>query len=261
VARIVSLVPSITELLFDLGLGAEVVGRTAWCIHPRAALAVPKVGGTKDVDLERVRALSPTHVIVNVDENRRETYEALREFVPNVLITHPLAPRDNLELYRRIGETFDRQAEADALCARFETAWAALRAAPDPPDTNVLLLIWQEPWMTVSRDTYVSRTLATIGWQTLPLESAARYPVVEGTAAWLEAVDLVLLSSEPFPFRERHVAAAATLAPGRPVQLIDGEMISWYGTRAIHGLAYLAAQRDAWAAGHRLTGRAVAGRI
>jgi len=261
VARIVSLVPSITELLFDLGLGAQVVGRTAWCIHPRAALDVPKVGGTKDVDLEKVRALAPTHVIVNVDENRRATYEALREFVPSVVITHPLAPRDNLELYRTIGGIFDRQAEAETLCARFEAAWAALRGAPNPRDARVLILIWQQPWMTVSRDTYVARTLATIGWQTLPAESAARYPVVERTAPWLDDVELVLLASEPFPFRERHFAAVAKLAPGRPMKLIDGEMISWYGTRAIRGLAYLAVQRDVWATERHLTGRAAAGRI
>jgi hypothetical protein len=103
--------------------------------------------------------------------------------------------------------------------------------------------------------------LSTIGWQTLPREAAARYPVIDRTAWWLDDVELVLLASEPFPFRERHVAAAATLAPGRPVKLIDGEMISWYGSRAIHGLAYLALQRDAWAAERRLTGRAPAGRI
>jgi hypothetical protein len=261
VARIVSLVPSITELLFDLGLGSQVVGRTAWCIHPQAARVVPQVGGTKDVRLERVRELAPTHVIVNVDENRRETYEALREFVPQVMVTHPLAPRDNLELYRLLGTTFGRESEAERLCAEFELAWAALHSAPSGRETAVLLLIWQQPWMTVSRDTYVSRMLSTIAWQTLPSQAAVRYPVIDRTSTWLDDVELVLLASEPFPFRERHIAAAATLAPGRPVKLIDGEMISWYGSRAIHGLAYLETQRVAWAAERRLTGRAAAGTI
>ena len=257
--RIVSLVPSITELLFELGLGPQVVGRTAWCIHPRAARSVPKVGGTKDVQLERVRELAPTHVIVNVDENRRETYDALREFVPHVVVTHPLAPRDNLELYRQMGAVFDCEIEAERLCGEFERAWTELGEGPRGRDTSVLLLIWQQPWMTVSRDTYVSRMLATIGWQTLPLEASARYPVIDRSAWWLEEVELVLLASEPFPFRRSHLAAAAALAPGRPVKLIDGEMISWYGSRAIRGLAYLGAQREAWAEQQRSTRGLTAG--
>ena len=257
--RIVSLVPSITELLFDLGLGEQVVGRTAWCIHPQAARSVPKVGGTKDVQLERVRELAPTHVIVNVDENRRETYDALREFVPHVVVTHPLAPLDNLELYRQMGALFGCETEAERLCLEFDRAWAELAAGPRGRDTSVLLLIWQQPWMTVSRDTYVSRMLATIGWQTLPLEASARYPVIERSAWWLDEVELVLLSSEPFPFRQSHVARAAALAPGRPVKLIDGEMISWYGSRAIRGLTYLGAQREAWILERRSAGGLTAG--
>src|SRR4029453_4098059 len=126
VFSIVSLVPSITELLWDLGLGDQIVGRTAWCVHPRAGRRVPKVGGTKDVDLDRVRALAPTHVIVNVDENRREVFDELRQLVPPVVFTHPVAPGDNLELYRLLGGIFGREAEAERLAADFETAWNRL---------------------------------------------------------------------------------------------------------------------------------------
>ena len=96
-ARVVSLVPSITELLFSLGLGAHVVGRTGFCIHPRDAVReVPKVGGTKDVKLDALRALKPTHVIVNIDENDLSTFEAVRAFAPHVVVTHPNAPEDNI---------------------------------------------------------------------------------------------------------------------------------------------------------------------
>lgn len=260
VVRIVSLVPSLTELLWDLGLADGIVGRTAWCIHPRAARRVPKVGGTKDVDLERVRALAPTHVVVNIDENRREVFDALSEFVPRVVVTHPLAPRDNLDLYRLFGGIFGREIDAERLCAEFEAGWNRLVAEPRS-ELGVLLLIWRDPWMTVSRDTYVSRMLAAIGWRTLPARSDARYPVVDTGADWLGAVERVLLASEPFPFRERHLADAVGLVPGRPVQLVDGEMISWYGSRAIRGLDYLRVLGSAVEAEARLTVPSGAGRI
>ena len=107
--RIASLVPSLTELLFALGLGESVVARTGFCVHPKPEVArVPKVGGTKDPDPARLAKLAPTHLIVNVDENRREVVDAARAFVPHVIVTHPLAPTDNPRLYRLFGAIFDR---------------------------------------------------------------------------------------------------------------------------------------------------------
>lgn len=239
-ARIVSLVPSITELLCDLGLAGRLVGRTGFCIHPREAVRrIPKVGGTKDVDLGRIRALAPTHVIVNIDENRREDAEALRDFVPHVVVTHPLAPRDNLALYRLCGALFACEAAAASLCDRFEAALGRAEAAGrEHPPADVLYLIWKAPWMTVSRETYISRTLALVGWRTVPAAASARYPGIALDAGTLAGVSRVLLSTEPFMFRERHVAEVRALT-GRPVALIDGEMTSWYGSRAIAGLDYL----------------------
>jgi len=243
-ARIVSLVPSITELLVDLELGDQLVGRTGFCIHPRAALrTVTKVGGTKDVKLDVVRALAPTHVIVNVDENPREVAEALGAFVPHVVVTHPCRPEDNRQLYRLLGGLFGREAQAEALVARLDEALAAAVAVGDrlAPE-RVLYLIWRAPWMTVARDTYVSATLAAVGWQTVPAETDRRYPSFETDAPWLGEVERVLLSSEPYRFREQHLAEVAAWS-GRPVQLIDGEWASWYGSRAIDGLHALAALR------------------
>ena len=246
--RIVSLVPSITELLCDLGLADALVGRTGFCIHPRKAVrAIPKVGGTKDVNLARLRALSPTHVILNVDENRQEDAQALAEFVPTLVVTHPLAPLDNLALYRLIGGIFGREREADDLCEKFQAEYAALRAAAAAlfPE-RVLYLIWRNPWMTVSRDTYVSRTLALVKWETVPEESADRYPQIALDEAELCAASVVLLSSEPYPFREPHLAEVrARLPTARRVVLIDGEMTSWYGSRAIAALSYLLRFRNA----------------
>ena len=246
--RIASLVPSLTELVVALGLGHCLVARTGFCIRPRAALReVPKIGGTKDVDLAALRALRPSHVLVNVDENRLETVEALREFVPHVIVTHPLSPADNLSLLLQMAETFGAQpgvAERATALARELRAELARCAAQTWPQRRVLYLIWRKPWMTVARDTYISRMLAQVGWQTWPAvdggeTGATRYPVVTGDEPWLQQVDRVLLSSEPYRFNERHVADAQSLCPQARVQLVDGELLSWYGPRTAQGLAYL----------------------
>jgi ABC-type Fe3+-hydroxamate transport system substrate-binding protein len=233
--RIVSLVPSITELLCDLDLSEQLVGRTGFCIHPwETVKTIPKVGGTKDLKFDRIRELEPTHVVVNIDENKKEDAEALAEFIPNVVVTHPLAPRDNLDLYRQMGREFDREAQAEELCGRFE---AALARVEERPEERVLYLIWRDPWMTISPETYISQTLGLFNWKTVPAATDERYPQVD--LADVE-VDRVLLSSEPFHFKEAHVAEVEALVPGAKVSLIDGEMTSWYGSRAIAGIDYLA---------------------
>ena len=241
-ARIVSLVPSITELLFDLGIGAQVAGRTGFCIHPRDSVRdVPKVGGTKDVKLDALRALSPTHVIVNVDENDYAIFQQIRLFAPHVIVTHPNAPEDNVALYRLLGEIFDARARAEQLVAQLQHQIDACRAIAWKSE-RVLYLIWKDPWMAVASDTYIARTLACIGWQvaTAPggWSGAARYPVIVDITGAARNVDRVLLSSEPFVFRQPHVTELCSQL-NVPVNLIDGEMTSWYGSRAIRGLEYL----------------------
>jgi ABC-type Fe3+-hydroxamate transport system substrate-binding protein len=240
-ARIVSLVPSITELVCSLGLSDRLVGRTGFCVHPAHTLrTIPKLGGTKDVNLEALRALRPTHVILNIDENEKPLAEALAGFIPHLVVTHPLAPLDNLALYRLIGGIFGAQAQAEALCARFLAAHQAL-AREHFATRRVLYLIWKDPWMTVSRDTYLSRTLALAGLRTLPQASPSRYPALGLDEPWLRDTELVLLSSEPYRFRDKHIAEISRIPAlaGKPVHLIDGEMTSWYGSRAIGGLDYL----------------------
>ena len=242
-ARVVSLVPSITELLFVLGLGAQVVGRTGFCIHPREQVAtVPKVGGTKNVRMERLRGLEPSHVILNIDENTREDAEEIARFVPHVVVTHPLAPGDNVSLYRLMGGLFRRTAEAEKLAAEFETELVGMRAAASElPRRKVLYLIWPDPWMTVSRDTYISRTLDLVNWETAGHLARTRYPQIDPGSGILQQVDVVLFSSEPYPFKAKHLDEfQRTYHPGRAQLIqIDGEMVSWYGSRAIRGLRYL----------------------
>ncbi len=239
-ARIVSLVPSITEMLCTLGLAPQLVGRTGFCIHPQEIVrAIPKVGGTKDVNLAKIRALAPTHVIVNIDENTKPTADALAGFVPNVVVTHPLGPRDNLALARLLGGIFGVSAAAEAWCAAFEAEYALLQAAPKGPAATVLYVIWQDPWMSISADTYIARMLAQIGWRIPPL-GEQRYPVFEWSDTLVADIDCVLLSTEPYRFTEAH-ADALEKQIGKPVFLVDGEMMSWYGSRSLAGLAYLRA--------------------
>lgn len=239
-ARIVSLVPSITELLCDLGLAGQLVGRTGFCIHPAGSVrAIAKIGGTKDVNLEKIRKLAPTHLVVNIDENEKPTVDSLAQFVPNIVVTHPLRPQDNLALARLMGGVFCAGERAEAWCREFEAALAALRAVPKGPPQRVLYCIWQDPWMTVSPDTYIAAMLAELGWS-VPALGDVRYPRFEWSDALLAQVDLVLLSSEPYRFTEAHVDALERQI-GKPVLLVDGEMMSWYGSRALHGVRYLQA--------------------
>ena len=234
--RIVSLVPSITELLCDLGLQEALVGRTGFCIHPAESVrSIAKVGGTKDINIGKIIALAPTHLIVNIDENPKPAVESLAPYIPHVIVTHPVAPLDNLGLYRLLGGIFQRNEQAEVLCADFQAALSSCRVGPAQ---RVLYCIWQDPWMTVARDTYIARMLAQIGWQQWLSPDPARYPVFEWKPELLAQIDLILLSSEPYRFTAADVHAL-THRTQRPVRLLDGEMVSWYGSRAIAGLRYL----------------------
>ena len=235
--------PSITELLCDLGLAPQLVGRTGFCIHPEEIVAgIPKVGGTKDVNLEKIRALAPTHVVVNLDENTRPVAEALAQFVPHVVVTHPLTPHDNLALARLMGGIFGVEPAAAAWCSAFERALAALRARPRGPARTVLYCIWQDPWMSVSQPTYIAAMLAELGWH-VPHLGDDRYPRFAWSDGLVDGLDAVLLSSEPYRFTQVH-ADALERQIGIPVLLVDGEMMSWYGSRALAGVAYLETLRE-----------------
>ena len=240
--RIVCLVPSITELLCDLGLAHCLVGRTGFCIHPVSVVKnIAKVGGTKDVNVEKIRQLAPTHLIVNIDENEKPVVDVLNEFIPHVIVTHPLTPRDNLALLRLLGKIFGVEKRAEELCEEFETAYAQL--SPAPTSKIMLYCIWKDPWMTISAETYIANMLGLIGWKTwtastLTSPKQKRYPVFEWNDVNLHHVDGVLLSSEPYRFADHHVIELEQKI-AKPVQLVDGEMLSWYGSRSIAGLRYL----------------------
>ena len=241
--RIACLVPSITETLFAMGLGGQVVARTGFCIHPEPAVRdVPKVGGTKDVNIARLIDTEPTHVIVNIDENRKADVDHMRKVIPNIVVTHPMVPDDNIALFRLLGHIFSADEAANRLANELAAALAGARAvgAQLPPQT-ALYAIWKNPWMTISRDTYVSAMLETVGWKTLPVQAEKRYPEVATDDTVWHLTERIFLSSEPYSFGEEHIdELRSTMRLTQPIELIDGEYVSWYGVRAIAGLIYLA---------------------
>ncbi|WP_412060976.1 helical backbone metal receptor [Rubrivirga sp. IMCC45206] len=233
--RIVSLVPSQTELLAALGLDAEVVGLTRFCVHPagwKARKAI--VGGTKGTDPTRVLALDPDLVIANREENDREPIEALAAAVP-VHVTDVATVGGALAMIREVGGLVGRGPQAQALAAEIGAGFDALPAfAP----LRALYLIWRDPWMTVGGDTFISDVMARAGLANV-VGDRARYPTLAPNEIAALAPDVVLLSSEPYPFADNHVAEVQALAPEAQVALADGEAFSWYGSRLLQTPAVL----------------------
>ena len=247
-ARVLSLVPSLTELVFDLGLADRLVGRTNFCVHPVDAIGdIPSVGGTKQVDMDKVRAIAPTHALVNIDETPKDLADELGAMGIRVVVTHPIAVADNRKLFRLIGSLFGAEQSVSRLEQEFDAALKRLseRAHHWSP-RKVLYLIWRKPWMSISADTYIAAMLAEAKMSVVEHASDARYPEVDINTGMLEGVDLVLFSTEPFPFQEKHLQAFRDKFPAHAekAKLIDAEMVSWYGNRAVAGLDYLATFAD-----------------
>lgn len=238
--RIVSLVPSLTELLCDLGLRDRLVGCTKFCVHPadlRRTCTV--VGGTKNVGVERVRALRPDVVVASKEENVREQVEQLASFSEVVLtdVTDlDSAAATTRHLARRLGDTASSTGigQASPLHARAEELIAANAATLDrlyvPNRGRALYLIWRAPHMSVGADTYIHSVLERVGYANVCADHT-RYPSLsEADIAALDPAH-ILLSSEPYPFKHEHIAEYQALCPRAEVCLIDGELYSWYGSR------------------------------
>lgn len=240
--RIVSLCPSITELLFEIGAGEELVGRTRFCIHPAGRVdAVEKVGGTKNPKIARIIELAPDVVFVNEEENRMEDARTLEMAGVAVHASFPRTARDTAAMVRSIGDAVGRGVAATLIAQDIEARAARVeRAARGRHPVRFAYLIWREPWMSVSADTYVSALLALPGGVNVFADAAERYPEI--TAQQLSGAhpDLVLLSSEPFPFRERHIMELVSLTglPRDRFVLVDGELLSWHGSRTPRGIDY-----------------------
>lgn len=240
--RIVSLCPSLTELVFDLGRGAELVGRTRFCIHPAGRVdAVEKVGGTKNPKIDRIVELAPDLVLLNEEENRREDAEAL---TASGIACHVSFPRTALEtaaMVRSIADAVDARDEGERIARDIETRHTrVLRAAADRPPATFAYLIWRDPIMTVNADTFVSALLADAGGRNVFADDSTRYPTITADALRAADPDVVLLSTEPFPFKPAHadeLAAATGIARDR-FEIVDGELLSWHGSRTPDGIDY-----------------------
>ena len=227
--RIVSLVPSLTEALAALGLDAETVGLTRFCVHP-AGWKQRKtiVGGTKGTDPARVLALTPDLVVANREENDRAPVEAIAAAGVPVWLSDIATVADTADALRRLGHAAGRVPEGDRLADDLAAAFAAL--VPPPAPVRAVYLIWRDPWMTVGADTIIHDVMARGG-----LENAfgdrTRYPAVTDAEIATARPDVILLSSEPYPFADKHLAEVRALVPAARAALVDGEAFSWYGPR------------------------------
>ncbi|MEJ2481751.1 MAG: helical backbone metal receptor [Gemmatimonadota bacterium] len=263
--RIVSLCPSLTELVFDLGHGADLVGVTKFCVHPADRVTrIEKVGGTKNPRVERIAELEPDLVLLNEEENRIEDAEALRQRAIRCHVSFPKSAADTAEMVRSIGAAIGATARAETIAAGIESnARRVRRAAEGREPIRYAYLIWREPVRAAGSDTFIDDLLGLAGGVNVFDDEAGfaeRYPTVglEGLSA--ANPEVVLLSTEPFPFRQAHaeeLSAATGIPPGR-FRIVDGELLSWHGSRTPRGIAYagslMNAIREGTHEGHRENG-------
>lgn len=242
--RIVSLCPSLTELVFDLGRGDDLVGITKYCVHPADGVAgIEKVGGTKDPRVERIVGLAPDLVLLNQEENRIEDAEALEAAGVRCHTSFPRRVDETAAMVRSIGEALGRGERAEEIAADIEGRAARVRAATAGlPPVSWAYLIWRKPWMAVNDDTFTAALFALAGGRNVFGGRGERFPTV--SAGELAAADpeVVLLCTEPFPFTEEHAdeLAAATGLPRERLRIADGEYLSWHGSRTPDGIDYAA---------------------
>ena len=245
--RIVSLVPSLTEALFELGLGPRVVGVTDWCVHPANDVAdLPKVGGTKNPSVARVLELRPDLVIANREENRERDVERVRAAGVPVWVTYPRTVAEGVALVRELAELGAPPDRAQPLIRALETALQEAQATRPHRPTPVFCAIWKHPWMAVGADTYADDLLALCGGRNVFSDRRQRrYPIVDDAEIEAARPEVILLPDEPYAFGARDVAEVASLgtpasASGR-IHCIDGTLISWYGPRIARAIAEVGA--------------------
>lgn len=237
--RIISLVPSQSELLFDLGLNEEVVGITKFCIHPIQKFAIcTKVGGTKKLKIDIIRALKPDLIIGNKEENTRSEIELLMEEFP-VWMSDIVNLEGSIHTIEQIGELVNRMPEAAYLNHLIHAGFTDLQtlAVSKNIHKSVAYIIWKDPYLFAGRNTFIDDILRKIGLTNV-IEQA-RYPNVSIAELQMLNPQLIFLSSEPYPFKEKHIEEIQLALPHAKVMLVDGEMFSWYGSRLVKAVEYL----------------------
>ena len=232
--KIVSLVPSITELLCDMGLRRTIVGCTKFCVHPQGLMEESTtVGGTKNVDIDKCVQLDPDIILANKEENTKADIDALREICP-VWVADIKTIDDVRRTIVALADIFDRVDVGQNVVQKL------VGSLPSRPRKlgSVVYLIWRRPYMTVGGDTYISHMLGRCGFTNV-FDDSERYPEIQLQDISDRSPDHVFLSSEPYPFTEKHVADLHDLLGHASIHVVDGEFFSWYGTRTIHCEGYL----------------------
>ena len=233
--RMISVVPSQTELLSDLGLDEEVIGITKFCVHPEKWFRTKtRIGGTKQLHLDRIRELQPDFILANKEENVKEQIEELAKEFP-VWISDVNNLQDALGMMTSIGKIMDRQSEAETLTTKIQAGFSQLPAPGYKP--QACYLIWKDPYMTIGGDTFIHQMLNHCGLENC-FADRTRYPELPIEALKTAGCQLLLLSSEPYPFKQKHVEELQTLLPQTKILLVDSEMFSWYGSRLVKAPAY-----------------------
>ena len=235
--RIISLVPSQTEFLYDLGLEAEVIGITKFCIHPKSWFQQKtRIGGTKDLHIDQIHALAPDLIIANKEENTAAQVLQLAEIFP-VYTSNIANLPDALGMMATIGLITAKQEQAAVICNAIQAAFAQLKPLPASTAPRTAYLIWKDPYMTVGGDTFIHDMLTRSGFNNI-FSPKSRYPEITLQELKAAGVKLLLLSSEPYPFREKHIKTLQAELPGTRIMLADGEYFSWYGSRLLGAPKY-----------------------
>lgn len=234
--RIVSLVPSQTEYLCSLGLEKKIVGITKFCVHPASCYSSKvRVGGTKNFDLEMIKLLNPDLIIANKEENTESLIIQLRRFYP-VWISDIHTLDDACEMMLHLGDIFHQSDKATEIVTDIVQQFSALKTLEKPQ--TAAYFIWRKPYMSVNKNTFIHDMLSRCGFQNVFADFEKDYPEVLAEEIHLVQPDVILLSSEPYPFKEKHIAELKEISPKSKIVLVDGEMFSWYGSRMLQSVPY-----------------------
>ena len=243
--RIVSLVRSQTELLFDLGLEIEVIGITKFCVHPNEWFRnKERVGGTKKVNFEKIKALQPDLIIGNKEENQKDQIEELMKHYP-VWMSDIKNLDDALEMIKSVGEITGERGKAVSIASEIKNRFQKFQTSSHPElvegrnPKSVCYFIWKNPYMVAGSGTFIDSMLQQCGFKNTFAKT--RYPEVNEEQIKAANPQLILLSSEPYPFKEKHVEEFKRICPDAKIMIVDGEIFSWYGSRLLHAPAYFEA--------------------
>jgi len=234
--RIISLVPSQTELLFDLGLQREIVGITKFCIHPADKVkSVTKIGGTKSFDFELIQSLRPDLIIGNKEENYEEGIRTLQNDFP-VWMSDIFTLEDAMDMIQKVGKLAEESLEAEAIATNVFHSFSQLPAL-NPPQLTAAYFIWRKPFMVAASNTFIDNMLQKAGFINV-FSHLTRYPEIMSEQLHSVNPDFIFLSSEPYPFKQKHITELQEICPASKILLVDGELFSWYGSRLVKSAAY-----------------------